>query len=147
MRFQVLWSVSTIALSTCIVAAMAHADPRGLWLAQDGAKVRVASCGKAICGKIAVAKSEFNPDTGRPWTDKNNLESALRERPLVGLEVFISMMPDGPGKWSGELYSTDQGRNLPGHLIEVDAKTLRVEGCAGLNGGPPCGGQNLTRLE
>jgi len=147
MKFQKLCSVSAVALSAFVGAATAHADPRGLWLAQDGAKVRVSACGKAICGKIAVAKSPTNPDTGQPWTDMHNLDSQLRDRPLVGLEVFISMMPDGPGKWSGELYSTDQGRNLPGHLIEIDPKTLRVEGCAGLGGGPPCGGQNLTRLE
>jgi uncharacterized protein (DUF2147 family) len=145
MRFQTLCSVSVVALSAFVGAATAHADPRGLWLAQDGAKVRVASCGKALCGKIAVAKSPTNPDTGQPWTDKNNLDSRLRERPLVGLEVFISMMPDGPGKWSGELYDTGSGRKVPGHLYEIDAKTLRVEGCAGPAG--PCGGQNLSRLE
>src|ERR1700728_4639070 len=78
----------------------AHADPRGLWLAQDGAKVRVASCGKALCGKIAVAKSPTDPATGQPWTDKDNPNPQLRDRPLVGVEVFIAMMPDGPGKWS-----------------------------------------------
>ena len=147
MRFQTLCSVSVVALSAFIGAATAQADPRGLWLADDGAKVRVAPCGKALCGKIAVAKSPTNPDTGQPWTDMNNLDSQLRSRPLVGVEVFISMMPDGPGKWSGELYDTGGGRNLPGHLIEIDAKTLRVEGCAGPNGGAPCGGKNLTRLE
>jgi hypothetical protein len=31
-------------------------------------------------------------------------------RPLVGVEVLSSMMPDGPGKWSGWLYNTDNGR-------------------------------------
>jgi uncharacterized protein (DUF2147 family) len=143
MRFQALCSVSAVALSAFIGAATAHADPRGLWLAQDGAKVRVASCGKALCGKIAVAKSQYNPDTGRPWTDKDNPDSALRERPVVGIEVFISMMPDGPGKWSGQLYNINGGQTVPGHLYEIDAKTLKVEGCAGAM----CGSQNLTRLE
>jgi uncharacterized protein (DUF2147 family) len=147
MRFQALCSVSVVALSALVGAATAYADPKGLWLAQDGAKVRVAPCGKGLCGKIAVTKSPTNPDTGRPWTDMNNFDSQLRDRPLLGVEVFIDMMPDGPGKWSGELYDTGSGRNVPGHLYDVDAKTLRVEGCAGLNGGPPCGGQNLTRLE
>jgi uncharacterized protein (DUF2147 family) len=143
MRFQALCSVSAVAVSVFVGAATAHADPRGLWLAQDGAKVRVASCGKALCGKIAVAKSEYNPDTGRPWTDKDNPDSALRERPVVGIEVFISMMPDGPGKWSGQLYNINGGQTVPGHLYEIDAKTLKVEGCAGAM----CGSQNLTRLE
>jgi uncharacterized protein (DUF2147 family) len=144
MRFQTLCSVSAVALSAFVgAAAAAHADPRGLWLAQDGAKVRVASCGKGLCGKIAVAKSPTNPDTGQPWTDKDNPDAALRSRPVVGIEVFISMMPDGPGKWSGELYNINGGQTVPGHLYEIDARTLKVEGCAG----GLCGSQNLTRLE
>jgi uncharacterized protein (DUF2147 family) len=143
MRFQALCSVFVFSLSAFVSAAAAHADPRGLWLAQDGAKVRVAACGKAICGKIAVAKSPTNPDTGQPWTDKDNPDSALRSRPVVGIEVFISMMPDGPGKWTGELYNINGGQTVPGHLYEIDAKTLKVEGCAG----NLCGSQNLTRLE
>jgi uncharacterized protein (DUF2147 family) len=142
MRFQTL-CVFAVALPAFVGAATAHADPRGLWLAQDGAKVRVAACGKAICGKIAVAKSPTNPETGQPWTDKDNPNPALRERPVVGIEVFINMMPDGPGKWSGELYNINGGQTLPGHLYDIDAKTLKVEGCAG----SLCGNQNLTRLE
>jgi uncharacterized protein (DUF2147 family) len=143
MRFQTLCSLSAVALSAFIGAATAQADPRGLWLAQDGAKVRVASCGKALCGKIAVAKSPTNPDTGQPWTDKDNPDPQLRSRPVVGVEVFISMMPDSPGKWTGELYNINGGQTVPGHLYDIDAKTLKVEGCAGTL----CGSQNLTRLE
>jgi uncharacterized protein (DUF2147 family) len=143
MRLQALCSVSAVAFLAFVGAAAAYADPRGLWLAQDGAKVRVASCGKAICGKIAVAKSPTNPDTGQPWTDKDNPDPALRSRPVVGIEVFISMMPDGPGKWTGELYNINGGQTVPGHLYDIDAKTLKVEGCAG----NLCGSQNLTRLE
>ncbi len=143
MRVQALYSAFAVALSAFVGAATAHADPRGLWLAQDGAKVRVASCGKAICGKIAVAKSPYNPDTGQPWTDKDNPDPALRDRPVVGIVVFISMMPDGPGKWSGELYNINGGQTVPGHIYDIDAKTLKVEGCAGTL----CGSQNLTRLE
>jgi uncharacterized protein (DUF2147 family) len=143
MKFPTLCSIFVIASSAFICAPAAHADPRGLWLAQDGAKVRVASCGKALCGKIAVAKSATDPDTGKPWTDKNNPNPGLRDRPLVGVEVFISMMPDGPGKWTGQLYSTNGGQIVPGHLYDIDAKTLKVEGCAGTL----CGSQNMTRIE
>jgi uncharacterized protein (DUF2147 family) len=138
-----------IALSLCAIvlsvasAAAAYADPRGLWLAQDGAKVRVSSCGKALCGRIAVTKSPTDPETGKPWTDKNNPDPRLRGRSLVGVEVFIAMKPDGPRKWSGHLYGTDGGQSVVGHLYELGSKTIRVEGCAAPN---VCGGQNLTRI-
>jgi uncharacterized protein (DUF2147 family) len=135
-------TLCAIALAVTSAAA-AHADPRGLWLAQDGGKVRVSSCGKALCGRIAVTKSPTDPDTGKPWTDKNNPDPRLRGRPLVGVEVFIAMMPAGPRKWSGHLYSTNGGQTVPGHFYELGPKTIRVEGCVGPN---VCGGQNLTRI-
>ena len=143
MRVRGLCGVFAVAASGLIGTATAHADPRGLWLAQDGAKVRVLSCGKALCGKIAVSKSPADSQTGRPWTDKDNPNPQLRSRPLVGVEVFISMMPDGDGKWSGTLYNTNGGQTVPGHLYEVDGKTIKVEGCAGTM----CGSRNLTRVE
>lgn len=138
-----LVSLCAMIVSAFLGIATAQADPRGLWLAQDGAEVRVSSCGKALCGRIAVAKSEADPDTGKPRTDKNNPDPQLRNRPLVGVEVFIAMMPDGPRKWSGHLYDTTGGQTVPGHLYDLGPKTIRIEGCAGPN---LCGGQNLTRI-
>lgn len=137
-------SLSAIAALLLLGASAALADPRGVWLAQDGAHVKVSSCGKALCGTLVRTKSPFDPATGKPWTDKNNLDAAKRDRPLLGVEVFISMMPDGPGKWSGKLYDTNGGQFVSGHLIEINAKTIRIEGCAAAT---LCGGQNMKRLQ
>ena len=121
----------------------AQADPRGVWLAQDGAHVRVSACGNALCGTLVQTKSPTDPDTGQPWKDKNNRDESKRDRPLLGVMVFIAMKPDGQGKWSGTLYDTNGGQFVPGHLLDLDPKTIRVEGCAGTI----CGGQNMTRLQ
>jgi len=140
-----LSSISAVALSAFISSAFvggaALADPRGLWLAQDGARVRVTSCGQGVCAIMASAKSQLDPATGASWTDKHNPDPAKRDRPLVGIEVF-AMAPDGPGKWSGQLYNVDDGQTYPGHVIEIDHDTIRVEGCVGI-----CGGQNMRRLQ
>ena len=121
----------------------AKADPRGLWLAQDGAKVRVGSCGGTLCATIAEPKSRVDPATGQPWTDKNNPDPALRRRPLVGLPVLWSLQPSGPGKWSGTLYNVENGNTYEGHLLDVGPRTIRIEGCAiGI-----CGGQDLSRIQ
>ena len=123
--------------------AGAKADPRGLWLAEDGAKVRVSSCGGSLCATIAEAKSRVDPETGRPWTDKNNSDPALRNRPLVGVTVLRSLQPSGPGKWSGTLYNVENGNTYEGHLLDVGPRTIRIEGCAiGI-----CGGRNLSRIQ
>jgi uncharacterized protein (DUF2147 family) len=132
-----------VVLQGALGIASAHADPRGLWLAEDGAKVRVASCGGSICATIAEPKSRLDPETGRPWTDKNNSDPALRNRPLVGVAVLRSLQPSGPGKWSGTLYNVENGNTYEGHLLDVGPRTIRIEGCAiGI-----CGGRNLSRIQ
>ena len=49
-------SVSALALSAFVSAGTVLADPRGLWLAQDGARVRVMSCDKAPCARPGVSE-------------------------------------------------------------------------------------------
>jgi len=138
-----LSGVSALALSAFVSAGTVLADPRGLRLAQDGARVRVMSCDKALCATIASPKSPIDPATGAPWTDKNNADPGMRNRPLFGVEVLSSMMPDGPGKWSGSVYNTDNGQTYPGHLLEIDRNTIKVGGCViGI-----CGGQNMRRIQ
>jgi uncharacterized protein (DUF2147 family) len=124
--FSIPAGVSALALTVLVSAGTALADPRGLWLAQDGARVRVSSCGKGLCATIASTKSRIDPTTGASWTDKNNPDPGKRNRPLVGVEVLGSTTQDEPGKWSGWLYNTDNGQTYTGHLIEIDP--LGVDG-------------------
>ncbi len=132
---------SASALALLVIVSPAQADPAGLWLAQDGATVRVTNCGRGLCAIIASAKSEIDPATGASWTDKHNPDPTKRARPLVGVEVF-AMVPDGPGRWSGSLYNADNGQTYPGHVVEINTNTIRVEGCVLI-----CGGQNMRRIE
>jgi uncharacterized protein (DUF2147 family) len=140
-------------ITLCVVAAVmsfmllgagaVSADPRGLWMAQDGAHVRVTPCGAGLCAVIATPKSAIDPETGGPWTDKHNHDPALRGRSLIGVPVLYGLHPEGPGRWSGELYNVDNGNVYTGHLLELGPTTIRVEGCAiGI-----CGGQNMTRIK
>jgi uncharacterized protein (DUF2147 family) len=130
--------VCAVALSALIGTGTAHADPNGVWLAEDGGRVRIIPCnGDALCAIIVT------PKAGGPTTDSNNPDPAQRGRSLVGVAVLISMRPDGPGKWRGVLYSTDNGQIYDGRLLELDQRTIRVEGCAiGI-----CGGRNLVRVQ
>ncbi len=96
MKLYTLCIVSAVALPALVNARTALADPKGLWLAEDGAKVRVSSCGKALCATIASPKSPTDPTTGMAWTDKNNADPGKRGRPLVGVFVLSAMLPDAP---------------------------------------------------
>jgi len=119
------------------------ASPVGLWLAKDGAKVRITPCGRNLCGFIAQSSPQTDSDTGRPLTDKHNIDPAKRNRPLVGVEMLISMRRNGSTKWSGQLYNDDDGKIYSGNLIELGPSSIRIEGCwLGV-----CGGDELTRVK
>src|SRR5215471_9827534 len=91
----------TVAFGLVVLALVAlaidpaAADPIGLWLDKDGTTIRVQACGQALCGAIVALNPPNDPATGKPWTDKNNSDRTLRERPLIGVPVFLSMQPDG----------------------------------------------------
>jgi uncharacterized protein (DUF2147 family) len=143
MKLRRLCAAAAVTVFALFCAGAASADPKGLWLAQDGARVKVGPCGGALCATIAAPKSAYDPETGRPWTDKNNPDPAQRGRPLVGVPVLYGLVPEGPGRWSGRLYNVDNGNSYVGRLLELGPATIRVEGCAiGI-----CGGQNMTRIK
>src|SRR5438128_5736874 len=133
--------VAAAILLICASIGTALADPTGVWLDKDGWTIRVHTCGQALCAEIASTQPPLDPATGKPWTDKNNADASKRDRPLVGVQVLFDMHPNGPGKWSGRLYDSDRGKIYSGHLVELDAEPIRIEGCAlGL-----CGGEELSR--
>ena len=126
----------------CASIGPAAADPRGIWQAMDGSRMRIANCGAALCWMLVSMNPPNDPATGRSWTDKHNQDPSKTSRPLIGLMVLISMRPNGPGKWSGQLYDTDRGQTFTGNLMELGPTTVRVEGCAlGI-----CDGENMTRV-
>ena len=120
----------------------ALADPKGLWRGSDGSTTRIAACGAALCGYLDRMNPPNDPQTGRPWTDKNNPDLSKRDRPLAGVQVLIAMRPSDPGRWSGTLYYYDNGKTYNGFIIEQGPNNLRIEGCfLGI-----CGGENLVRI-
>jgi len=133
-----------LALSSAVLIASVErglSSPVGLWLAKDGAKVRISPCGRGMCGFIAQALKD--PASGRPMTDKHNPDPAKRNRPLTGVQTLISMNPAGANKWTGRLYNDDDGQVYTGHLIELGPTSIRIEGCSG----SLCGGDELSRIK
>ena len=135
-----LIATSSLLLLALSLPAMA-ADPHGLWLTGDGqARIRIDRCGAGICGAIASLKEPIDPATGKPLLDHNNLNTALRKRPLIGLRI-VNMKPDGDSKWSGTIYNSDDGKTYQASITVTGATALTVRGCVG----PFCGDDNWTK--
>ncbi len=108
-------------------------DPSGLWLTEDGdAKIKVAACGgNAICGTVAWLKEPNDKATNKPKTDKNNADAALRNRPVLGSPVVLSMTSDGNDKWSGQIYNAEDGKTYKGN-VALAGNTMKVQGCVAI---------------
>jgi uncharacterized protein (DUF2147 family) len=135
---------SAILAAACLAAGCGagSASPVGLWLAKDGATVRISPCGRNLCGFLLQPNPATDPATGQPVTDKNNADPAKRGRPLAGIEILVSMHREGPNTWSGKVYNDDDGKFYAGNLIENGPSSIRIQGCwLGI-----CGGEDLTRI-
>jgi uncharacterized protein (DUF2147 family) len=138
-------AVMLLCAESVLMAANA-ADPSGIWHTQGRlAQVRIAKCAEDICGTIIALKDPIDPATGKPQTDSENEDAANRNRPVIGLQVLIGMKPAGANKWSGVLYSPEEGKTVSGNLTLKDANTLSVEGC--LLGGLLCRSETWTRAK
>jgi len=131
-----------IALFAGVTLAPAlAAEPTGTWLVQNqDARIRVARCGKSLCGTIVWIKDAIDARTGQPPVDDKNRDPSKRNRKIVGLRIF-AMASDGNGGWAGGIYNSDDGQTYNGKLVLRSAEQLEVQGCAG----PMCGSETWTK--
>lgn len=141
-------ALSVLALVTLLFAAFAPAHaapdsgPNGFWLTQAGdAKVQVSRCGGGICGKVVWLRDPIDNTTGKPQADNKNPDPSLRNRPIIGVQLFLDMQQSGPNSWSGRIYNADDGQSYASTVTQVDAGRLEVRGCVGAL----CGTEMWTR--
>lgn len=136
---KLTWAAGLLATGLLALAAApaAAADAKGEWTRPDGgAKIRIASCGKALCGTLVWLRN--------PRNDTENPNASLRSRPLLGVEVVKSMTPTNKaGKWSGQVYNAEDGKTYKGSIQLTSANSLKLEGC--VMGGLVCRGETWTR--
>jgi uncharacterized protein (DUF2147 family) len=144
MKFMRTATIAAALLGLSLGTSFA-ADPLGTWHTEEAkATVRIAPCGPALCGTIISLKEPNDPANGKPKTDQNNVDTSLRSRPVVGVQVVIGMKPSGTAnKWSGQVYNAEDGKTYTGSLTLQDANTIKLEGC--ILGGLVCKAQTWTR--
>jgi uncharacterized protein (DUF2147 family) len=141
--------IATIALALLALGGTAGAappkDPSGTWLTADGrARVKVERCGSgaAVCGTVVWLKTPLN-DRGQPRTDVKNPDPAKRARPVIGMPLMTELAPDADGRFKGEIYNAEEGRNYDVTVGLQAANELSVEGCVL---GVLCGSQVWSRV-
>ena len=96
-------------------------SPLGDWQTEGRGMVRIAECGRALCG-YAIKEGD---------TEK-------------GEAILINMKPKSDQQWSGSVYSKDSGDTYYGTMRMKGPNMLRVEACAFSRF--YCNGGNWTRI-
>lgn len=137
-------AISAGALALMAIAPARAADPLGTWLTGDKkGKVKIVSCGGAICGTLTWLAEPTDPETHQPKTDKHNKDASKQERPLIGVPIVLGMKPVGGDKWEGQVYNAEDGNTYSGSFTMSSANSAELKGC--VMGGLLCKGQTWTR--
>jgi len=122
-----------IVLAFALAAAaspLAAAEPiAGSWVtaSRDGV-VKIARCGKSLCGTLA--RFLVTPPGGADQRDTRNPNAKLRARKLLGLPILTGFTEDG-AVWRGTIYDPKAGKSYRSVLRRLDANRLEVKGCVG----------------
>lgn len=122
-------------LFALILAAPAHADRAavsGTWLSEDGdGLIEIRINGDELSGRILGSP---NDDPDRPTTDIHNPDPALRDQPLVGLNIFSGFSYDGDDSWSGGfVYDPNNGKTYRARIRLTGQDTLKLRGYIGIS--------------
>jgi uncharacterized protein (DUF2147 family) len=119
-------------------ALAADASVIGDWLVKDGyANIRIDNCGGRMWGIVVWEKT--------PGNDVENPDPTKRNRPTLGMPVLMGLAPaKEPGKWSGEIYNSNNGKMYSATISLADENTLDLEGCLVW---PLCQTQKWTRVK
>ena len=134
------------SLATVLVGPAFAGDPTGMWLTEGGkSQVRLANCGDSLCGRLQWLKEPSDPATGKLRRDVRNPDPGKRDRPLVGLDIFVGMRPgETPDQWAGEIYNPEDGKTYRARLTLQGTRTLELKGC--VLGGLICKSQAWSRV-
>jgi uncharacterized protein (DUF2147 family) len=124
-RFKFAGALAALAFAAAIpgTALAAAGDAVGTWKdAETGGITKIYTCGGGVCIKVV------KPSKGRA-VDANNPNPKLKGRSMAGVVIMTGAKQDGPNRWKGKLYNSEDGKTYSGYL-EVNGKNeVKLEGC------------------
>jgi len=119
------------ALASVAAQAAPTRDPSGVWLTEDGrARALVEKCGPVrdhLCGYIVWLKEPVID--GKTAADINNPDPKRRSRPIMGHQFILGLKLDPEGRYTGQIYNSEDGKKYDVEVWSEKAGELKVKGC------------------
>ena len=122
---KVVWLAALVFVSA---GACAQSNSLlGNWRNPTGSTIQIYPCGSLVCARLVGTRK------GAPSrVDAKNPNSALRSRPLCGLEIGTNFRLVKPGRAEdGRLYDPESGNTYSGSMT-LDGNKLKLRGYIGL---------------
>ncbi len=118
------------------VIAEGREDVRGLWASDESILSVYEEDGQlhgqviAVMDPVYTIKEDVDR-AGQHRLDDNNPEKTLKERPIIGLQIFSEYQYDG-SKWRGKIYDPESGNTYQSRMkINRDGR-LEIRGYIGV---------------
>jgi len=139
MRNLIVSLVLVLCLSGVAVGAGPD-DVTGRWLDQDKkAIINIYKCGNLYCGNITWLKEpNFPADdkkgmAGKTKVDRENPDSSLRSKPIMGMVILWGFKYAGENKWDdGNIYDPNNGKTYSCKMT-LDGDRLNIRGFIGIS--------------
>ena len=105
----------------------------------NSSSVDIFRCGEKLCGKIVWLKnpnyvSSSDGPVGMPKVDRKNPDPALRNRPIIGLQVIEGLTATGDNRWEhGACYDPESGNSYQCKMRLERPDRLEVRGFIGIS--------------
>lgn len=127
-------SISAILapVTLLLLAAAARAEtPLGVWDAGES-HIEIYHCDELLCGRI-VALDEPLDEDGNAELDDNNPDPALRNRPILGMDLIAGFSRKSDRRWvKGTIYDPRDGKTYKCVMKLQRDGTLKVRGYVGI---------------
>jgi uncharacterized protein (DUF2147 family) len=135
------WAVC--ALIMYAATASFGADPNdiiGEWHTDgDRSSVEIVRCGEKLCGRVVWLKhpnylSGNDGPVATPKLDRKNPDPALRNRPIIGLQVIEGLTAAGDNRWEhGTCYDPESGTSYRCKMHLDKPARLEIRGYIGIS--------------
>ena len=122
----------------CLIFSCAMAQNKeaiiGKWQSEHGnGRIQIYKTGDKYSGKLVWLKSP-NDAAGNPKKDANNPSPALRDRPVLGVEILKGFTYNGDGEWEGgTVYDPKSGKTYSCKMSLVGNDKLKIRGYIGVS--------------
>lgn len=154
-RLGTMLLAGVLAATGALAQAVVPDPVEGTWRTLLASEVTISACPEGFCGRLskiivpegmlsgaeAEAAAAMSPEQ---FFDQRNKDPALRNRPMLGLQILTLQRSEKPNIYDGEIYNPEDGNTYSGYIEMLTPDRVKLNGCVLFN--VICRGEEWVRV-